>query len=269
VSNCGTGQETAHVEIPDGTNPSIAITVPTTDTVYDSPSRVLNLFGNASDNVRVKRVEWMNSRGGSGLAAGTGNWVAGNISLQEGENVITVTARDVAGNTASDVITVKYQPVILTVLSSNPDSGVTIVVSPSDNNLQSGGATPFTRRYDKATTVNLIAPASVGCNDFVKWQRDGADWSRARTTTVTMDAAHSMRAVFATNPERVVHVDCNYSRGGSDGSESRPFRTIGGGYDASCDGDTLRIRACNYPEALTFRKALRIEAVNGPVTIGR
>ena len=269
VVNCGTGQETNVVEIPDSTNPSITITTPTTDPAYESPSRVLDLFGSASDNVRVKRVNWVNDRGGSGLAAGTGNWIAGPISLQEGMNVITVTARDVAGNTATDTITVTYLPVILTVLSSNADSGVLIGVAPSDNNLQSDGTTTFTRKYDKTTFVTLLAPAVAGCNHFVKWQRDGSDWAASTTTTVTMDAAHSMSAIYAPRPQSVIFVDCNYSGGSPDGSQARPFRTVQEAYNSSCNNDTLRMNVCNYNETITINRFLRLEATNGIVHIGR
>ena len=259
VMDCTTGKETFTVEIPDSTNPSITITNPTSDPVYESFPGVLALYGSASDNVRVKRVDWVNNRGGSGTAAGATNWVAGNIALQEGQNIITITARDVAGNTSSDVITVTYQPVNLTVLSANPDTGVSIAVAPSDITLQGGGTTTFTRRYEKTTSVTLIAPAALDCNDFVKWERDGADWSFAASTTITMDTAHSMRAVYVKRPPRAIYVDRNYSGGGSDGSQARPYLTVGAAYGVACDGDTLCIFGGSYPE--TFTNAGTIQKV--------
>src|SRR5439155_1260909 len=61
--------------------------------------------GTASDNVGVTGVTWSNSRGGSGTAAGTTSWTAGDIALQLGSNVLTVTARDAAGNIGTATLT--------------------------------------------------------------------------------------------------------------------------------------------------------------------
>jgi len=84
----------------------------------------------------------------------------------------------------------------LSVASSNPAGGVTITVSPNDAGGLGSGPTPFTRSYQLLSLVNLTAPATVGGNLFQKWQRDGADWATTAATTVTMDAAHTMTAVY-------------------------------------------------------------------------
>ena len=62
--------------------------------------------GAASDNIGVTSVTWTNNRGGNSTASGTTSWTISNISLQEGDNVITVTAHDAAGNTGADTLTV-------------------------------------------------------------------------------------------------------------------------------------------------------------------
>ena len=49
----------------------------------------------------------------------------------------------------------------LAVASANPNSGVSIVVSPVDNNGASSGTTPFNRTYNDAALVNLTAPSSA------------------------------------------------------------------------------------------------------------
>jgi len=54
----------------------------------------------------VTQVTWANSSGGSGTATGTASWTAGGIVLQAGANVLTITARDAAGNTATATVTV-------------------------------------------------------------------------------------------------------------------------------------------------------------------
>ena len=68
----------------------------------------MSLGGTASDNATVTQVTWSNSRGGNGTAIGTTSWNAASISLQDGSNTLTVTARDAAGNSATDVLTVTY-----------------------------------------------------------------------------------------------------------------------------------------------------------------
>ena len=49
---------------------------------------------------------WVNTQGGSGTATGTTSWAASGIVLRPGTNVLTVTARDAAGNTATATLTV-------------------------------------------------------------------------------------------------------------------------------------------------------------------
>ena len=95
---------------PDTQNPTVSITSPTSSSTYDTTSSTLSLGGSASDNVGVTTVTWTNSRGGSGTASGTTSWSIGSVSLQSGTNIITVTARDAAGNTGTDTLTVTYTP---------------------------------------------------------------------------------------------------------------------------------------------------------------
>lgn len=109
--------------------PVVTITSPTSGTTYAMETSSLNISGSASDSVGLDQVSWSNSRGGSGTAAGTESWSTTGISLAEGENVITVTASDKAGNTATDSLAITYiepvldtQPPSLTLV--NPTSGI-------------------------------------------------------------------------------------------------------------------------------------------------
>jgi hypothetical protein len=54
----------------------------------------------------VTQVTWVNNRGGSGIADGTVSWRTATFDLQYGANVISVTARDAAGNVSTDVLTI-------------------------------------------------------------------------------------------------------------------------------------------------------------------
>jgi len=89
---------------------------------------------------------------------------------------------------------------ILTISSSNPAGGVSIAVSPNDNNGQGNGVTQFTRVYNNGSVVTLTAASTVGGNNFQKWQRDGGDFSFNPITNITMDANHTMTAVYVTPP---------------------------------------------------------------------
>jgi fibronectin type 3 domain-containing protein len=104
--------------------PTVALTSPTTGTTYETPQGTLDLRGTAADNVGVVTVRWSNSRGGSGTANGTTTWSVSGITLVKGQNVITVTARDQAGNEGTYTLTVTYNPPDTT--APNPPVGVTV-----------------------------------------------------------------------------------------------------------------------------------------------
>ena len=90
------------------TTPEVVITSPVEENAYTTDNSTVAVAGSASDDNALQQVSWTNSTGGSGIANGTDNWSIDMINLDEGENVITVTATDSAGNTAQDVITVTY-----------------------------------------------------------------------------------------------------------------------------------------------------------------
>jgi len=96
----------------DTTPPTISITTPTSASSYTSTTASIAIGGTSSDNVGVTQVTWTNSLGGSGTATGTTSWSAGSIALLGGTNVITVKARDAAGNVGSAVLSVTYTPPI-------------------------------------------------------------------------------------------------------------------------------------------------------------
>ena len=81
-----------------------------------------------------------------------------------------------------------------------------------------------------------------------------------RTFTVTQDARTQPGAIY---------IDCTRPANGADGSPDRPFPLIVPAVEAACDGDTLRLLPCNYPETFSLTKPLRLEAPGGTVNIGR
>jgi hypothetical protein len=101
----GAGADTTRTGA-DTTRPTLAITSPKS-TTYVTTGSTLTLQGTASDNGGVTEITWGNSPGGSGTATGTSLWTANVSGLKIGSNVLTVTARDAAGNTATASLTVK------------------------------------------------------------------------------------------------------------------------------------------------------------------
>ena len=89
---------------PDKTPPSLNITSPGS-TVVSTSSASFTVSGTASDNVGVTSVKWSTSFGDSGTASGTTNWSA-NVPLLVGNNTVTVSAYDAAGNSTWRAITV-------------------------------------------------------------------------------------------------------------------------------------------------------------------
>ena len=88
----------------DMTAPTIALSLPSTD--FASARTAVDLTGRASDDVGIASISWTNSLGGGGSIAGAQNWYIPPVPLQVGVNVLTVTATDAAGRTASDSVTV-------------------------------------------------------------------------------------------------------------------------------------------------------------------
>ena len=107
----------------DATSPTCTITTPTSSPTYSTASTPLSIGGTASDNVGLSQVTWTNAAtGASGTASGTTNWAVMGIALSAGNNVITVRARDAAGNTGTDAITVTYDSTAPTCTITTPTS---------------------------------------------------------------------------------------------------------------------------------------------------
>jgi hypothetical protein len=85
--------------------------------------------------------------------------------------------------------------VVLTVQAS--EASVPITVWTNDRAGLGNGTTTFTRLYAPNQTVSLTAPASAGGKAFVRWEKDGvAQPGPGKTLTLTMDAAHTLRAIY-------------------------------------------------------------------------
>ena len=89
---------------PDTVPPALTILSPPT-TITSTSASTITISGTATDNVGVAGVKWANGFGDGGTAAGTGTWSAA-VPLLVGNNSITVTAFDAAGNSSWRAITI-------------------------------------------------------------------------------------------------------------------------------------------------------------------
>ncbi|HEY5602861.1 MAG TPA: Ig-like domain-containing protein [Gammaproteobacteria bacterium] len=110
LSACGGGGDSGggNNQAPQGVAPVITITAPSADPAYTAGTGTVSIAGTATDDAGVTEVTWTNSAGGGGTATGTANWSYAGLPLQSGTNIITVTARDAANNSATDIIVVTY-----------------------------------------------------------------------------------------------------------------------------------------------------------------
>jgi len=86
-------------------------------------------------------------------------------------------------------------------------------------------------------------------------------------TVLSMDAASSTATVNVGRNE--VWVDFNYHGVVRLGTFDLPYTTLAAGLNAVAHGGTLKIKTGSRNEPATISKAMSIEAVGGPVTIGQ
>src|SRR5438046_243080 len=185
--------------IPDTTTPAVTITAPTSGATYTTGNPAMALGGTASDNVGVTQVTWTNSRGGNGTATGTTSWTASGIGLQMGTNMLTVQARDAAGNTKVATLTATLSdtaPPTITITA--PTSGATYTTSSSSLTL--GGTASDNVGVTHVTWANSLGgngtatgttswtagvALQTGANVLTVQARDAAGNTATATLTVT------------------------------------------------------------------------------------
>lgn len=159
----------------DSSPPSVTITSPTTNSIYNANVNTITLAGTASDDVGVSQVTWTNDRGGSGTSTGTSNWTGSGIVLQAGSNVLDVTARDSAGNIGTATLTVLFTP--------SPTDTISPTVAISSPTTASNYETPTS-----AITLAGTASDDSGVTQ-VSWINDrGGSGTASGTTNWTANA---------------------------------------------------------------------------------
>ena len=151
---------------------------------------------------------------------------AGSVTFSDPNSLTAIATFSTAGTyvlrlTSNNGVNSSYDEMTVTVgsgaatktidVTSNP-TGVSIVVGPSDLNGFANGVTNFTRTYLTTTSVTLTAPSTfTGGYIFVKWQRDGVDYSFGLTITAIDTINHTFNAVYTLTPEIAYPVNINSS----------------------------------------------------------
>ena len=174
---------------PDTTPPAVSIITPTAAATYSTGTSLLTLGGTASDNVGVTQVSWTNDRGGSGTASGTTSWSVSGLALQSGTNLLSVTARDAAGQTRSATLTVTYTPPI-TYYTLSVFVGGSGKVTSTPSGIDCGIA--CRAAFGANTTVTLTATPATR-STFTGWGRACAGTGPC---TLTLTKAKSVTATF-------------------------------------------------------------------------
>lgn len=172
---------------------------------------VIAINGSASDNLGVTTVLWSNSTGGSGSATLSNpnggsavTWSVSNITLTVGDNVITFTVSDSAGNRVSKQITVnRPQPpdtTVPTITIGSPgsvnSSGLVVITGNATDNigvtsvtwsgsLGGSGSAVVTGTTTAGWTANV--QLAVGTNVITFTVKDAANNQATAAVSVTRD----------------------------------------------------------------------------------
>ena len=174
----GAGNKTSKsvtVSLTDGDSPTVVITAPVAGNTLSTSNATIPLGGTAADNMGVAQVTWSNNQGGGGVAAGTTSWTVAGVALKPGANVITVTAKDAAGNAATDVLTVTLTD------GAAPEVSIT---TPTSGDTHTTAAT--------SVTLGGTASDAFGIKE-VRWTNDRGGSGLASGTTSWSVAAVALQ----------------------------------------------------------------------------
>lgn len=173
----------------DNVAPVVDIMSPDDDGRAEVSQTTIAVSGRATDNVALKALRWESSRGGSGDIAVSENWRSPTISLQNGDNIITVTAEDDAGNTDSDSITIVFR-----------DSG--------DG---SQDATPMISFNSDLSDASLLSNATVPGQFAYLFFEPGTRWTELGVDRVEFYCCKALTGATAAHLARVIDNTAPYS----------------------------------------------------------
>jgi len=246
--------------------PVVTISSPTSAATYSTAAATVSLSGTASDSVGVTQVTWVNNRGGSGTASGATSWTVPSIALQAGSNLLTVTARDAAGNTASDVLTVTVNaaPTLTSVANQSSTLGLatTLQLSGSDSNgdALTYSATGLPNGLAVAPGTGLIrgTPTTAGTFNVSSRVSDGS-LTASRTFTWTITASDTTSpAVTITSPTTAAAFKTGTSTITFGGTAVDNVRVTQVTWSNSLGGSGTATGTTNWSASIGLRKGLNL-----------
>jgi lysophospholipase L1-like esterase len=171
-------------------NPGSGVTITVSVTANGGGRNGTTQFARAYDDGTTVTLTALPTAGGNYFW----KWQQNGVDFSTSRNATVL----MNGNHTLTAVYVATQPVVQTlkVASVAPSTGVPIIVSVMANGGALNGTTQFSRSYNNGVTVTLTAPTSAGGNSFQKWQKDGVDLTTSTSATVTMDANHTLTAVY-------------------------------------------------------------------------
>lgn len=153
----------------DETLPDITIISPEDGVLLNTPS--ITVTGNASDS-----ISWIKSVTVNGTSAGlTGETYTSDIQLTEGQNTITATATDAAGNTGTATITVTLDTTPPAVTSTTPvDNDTGVLVN-----------TTITATFSEEIDASTITTTTFSLNSETSGAISGSVTNNGNTATFT------------------------------------------------------------------------------------
>lgn len=208
AGNVSTDSLTVNYTPADALPPSLTINGAASVSTSANP---FSMQGAALDNVGVSSIAWENvSTGARGAIAPLAAWTVNNVLLLSGTNVLVVTARDAAGNEASDTLTVAFTPAAVDLTLP----GVAIGTPNTD---------PF------ATGSSPLALQGTASDDtqlaVIRWSNAATGGGGAADGTAIWTASPALRsganlitvtAVDASGNEASDMVTVNFTPGGAD-----------------------------------------------------
>ena len=85
----------------------VVISAPSAVDEFTTGDATITLAGTARHTSGIALVTWATDRGASGTAIGGDRWSVPGFAVPVGTTVVTVTARNAAGETATDTLTLK------------------------------------------------------------------------------------------------------------------------------------------------------------------
>lgn len=134
-------------------------------------------------------------------AGGQTRWATATYSFVADSEVTLLIFRDLSTSTTNlDLLLDRVRltrPITHTLnVTSSPETGVSMIVSPSDLTGAGNGVTTFSRSYDDGTVVNVTAPETAGDGVFQRWRLGGQDLSTNRSLSITLQNDADLEAVY-------------------------------------------------------------------------